>query len=109
MIFMLTWLLLFLANNCFYGHCLQLDVPLSSIITGPPPCVSAATAVARVIDLLLDKKYEMVVVVKGGDLYSSPYRSSSRPLGVFSLDRLYRLASNSESLSSDRDLTHDDA
>ncbi|KAF3339261.1 pentatricopeptide repeat-containing protein [Carex littledalei] len=89
--------------------CVKLNVPLSSLITGPPPCVTASTAVARVIDLLLDKKYEMIVVVKGGDLYSSPFRSSSRPLGVFSLDRLYRLASNSESLSSDRDLTRDDA
>lgn len=77
-------------------------------MTGPL-CVSTSTAVARVIDLLLDKKFGMVVVVKSVDLYSNPYRSSSRPLGVFSLDQLYRLTSTSKSLSSGRDLTSEEA
>ncbi|KAJ1700456.1 hypothetical protein LUZ63_000235 [Rhynchospora breviuscula] len=89
--------------------CVKLDVPLSSIIMGPPPCVTTSTAVARVIDLMLDKKYEMIVVVKSADSYSNQYGSISRPLGVFSLDWLYKIASNCESLSSDRDLTYDDA
>ncbi|KAJ4801814.1 Pentatricopeptide repeat-containing protein [Rhynchospora pubera] len=89
--------------------CVKLDVPLSSIITGAPLCVTASTAVARVIDFMLDKKYEMIVVVKSADVYSNQYRSIPRPLGVLSLDWLYKVASNCESLSSDRDLTYDDA
>ncbi|KAJ3704838.1 hypothetical protein LUZ61_008543 [Rhynchospora tenuis] len=89
--------------------CVKLDVPLSSLITGPPPFMTTSTAVARVIDLMLDKKYEMVVVVKSTDLYSNQYGSISRPVGVFSLDWLYKLGSNCESLTSDRNLTYNDS
>nr|CAD1825515.1 unnamed protein product [Ananas comosus var. bracteatus] len=72
--------------------CIKLDAPLSTVMRGPPPCVTALTSVGRVIDLILEKKYEIIVVVRNSNVYESSYSSSSRPLGVFSLARLLKSA-----------------
>ncbi|XP_072987232.1 pentatricopeptide repeat-containing protein At5g10690 [Typha latifolia] len=72
--------------------CIKLNAPLSTMMRGPPPCVTTSTSVGRVIDLLLEKKYEMVIVVRNHNVYESSYSSSSRPLGVFSLQKLFRFA-----------------
>ncbi|KAJ3677136.1 hypothetical protein LUZ60_002860 [Juncus effusus] len=76
--------------------CVELDAPLSSIIMGPPLCVGPSNPIGRVIDLLLRKKLEMAIVMKNVDLYEGNYGSSSRPLGVFSLDRLRNVCDESE-------------
>lgn len=70
---------------------LQIDAPVSSVMRGPPPCVTTSTSIGRVIDLLLEKKYEIVVVVRNSSVYETIYSCSSRPVGVFTLKNLFPL------------------
>ncbi|XP_008805415.1 pentatricopeptide repeat-containing protein At5g10690 isoform X2 [Phoenix dactylifera] len=72
--------------------CKKLDAPLWTMMRGPPPCVTTSTSIGRVIDLLLDKKYKMVVVVRNSNVYETSYSSSSRPVGIFTLEKLFNMA-----------------
>lgn len=71
--------------------CNELTASLATVMRSPPPLVAASTSISHVIDLFLEKGYKMVVIVKFGGFYSSSYSSSSRPLGVFSAEQLFKL------------------
>ncbi|CAL9754705.1 unnamed protein product [Musa acuminata subsp. burmannicoides] len=75
----------------YRNDCNKIDAPVSSVMRGPPPCVTTSTSIGRVIDLLLEKKYEIVVVVRNSSVYETIYSCSSRPVGVFSLKNLFPL------------------
>ncbi|KAL5699239.1 hypothetical protein ACHQM5_030172 [Ranunculus cassubicifolius] len=78
--------------------CYELKMPLSKVMRGTPPCVTATTSIGRVIDLLLEKKYKMIVIVKPNNLYESGYSSSLRAIGVFTPELLYRLGTPASQL-----------
>ncbi|XP_065012183.1 pentatricopeptide repeat-containing protein At5g10690-like isoform X4 [Musa acuminata AAA Group] len=75
----------------YRNDCNKIDAPVSSVMRGPPPCVTTSTSIGRVIDLLLEKKYEIVVVVRNSSVYETIYSCSSRPVGVFTLKNLFPL------------------
>lgn len=72
--------------------CNQLNAPLSQLIRGPPPFVTTSTSIGRVIELLLEKRYKMVIIVKSSNDYETSYSSSSKAVGVFTHIQLSKLA-----------------
>ncbi|KAJ0233959.1 Pentatricopeptide repeat-containing protein [Hirschfeldia incana] len=66
--------------------CNNLDAPLVSMMRSPPPCVSTTTSIGRVVDLVLEKKHKMVIVIH---CCGSGY--SSKAVGAFTRAQLYRL------------------
>lgn len=62
---------------------MQLDASLATLMRRPPPCVTSSTSVGSVIDLMLEKRYKMVIVVKYGDIHGIPSSSSFKAVGVF--------------------------
>ncbi|KAH9623888.1 hypothetical protein KSS87_022937 [Heliosperma pusillum] len=68
--------------------CTDLNLPVSAMMRSPPPYVTASTSAGRVIDLILEKRYKMVIVVNQSNMYSS---YGSRAIGVFTLDQLSKL------------------
>lgn len=79
-------------------HVLQLNAPLSAMMKSPAPCVITTTSIGRVVDLMLEKRYKMVVIVKCGDTFGN-YNSTSRAVGVFTADQLYKLTVPASKLS----------
>ncbi|KAK2453050.1 Tetratricopeptide repeat (TPR) superfamily protein [Trifolium repens] len=69
--------------------CNQLDAPLSTMMRSPPPSVTATTSVGHVIDLILEKRYPMVIIVNCTDVFATTY--GCRAIGVFTLVQLNRL------------------
>ncbi|KAG9455954.1 hypothetical protein H6P81_000462 [Aristolochia fimbriata] len=76
----------------YRDDCQQLDAPLSTMMRDPPPCVTTSTSTGRVIELLLEKRYEMVIVVRSGNIYDESYNSTSKAVGVFTRDHLFEIA-----------------
>ncbi|KAF2597602.1 hypothetical protein F2Q68_00007225 [Brassica cretica] len=66
--------------------CNNLDASLVSMMRSPPPCVSTTTSIGRVVDLVLEKKHKMVIVIH---CCGSGY--SSKAVGAFTRAQLYRL------------------
>ncbi|XP_028781243.1 pentatricopeptide repeat-containing protein At5g10690 [Neltuma alba] len=75
--------------------CTQLDLnaSISTMMRSPPPTVTTTTSVGHVVDLILEKGYPIVIIVK----YTSPYGTAynSRAVGVFTLQQLYSLVTPS--------------
>lgn len=78
--------------------CNELNSPLSAMMKSPAPCVITTTSIGRVIDLMLEKRYKMVIIVKCGDTFGN-YNSTSRAVGVFTADQLYKLTVPASKLS----------
>ncbi|XP_074334241.1 pentatricopeptide repeat-containing protein At5g10690 [Apium graveolens] len=78
--------------------CNELNAPLSAMMKSPAPCVITTTSIGRVVDLMLEKRYKMVIVVKCGDTFGN-YNSTSRAVGVFTADQLHKLTVPASKLS----------
>ncbi|XP_031738823.1 pentatricopeptide repeat-containing protein At5g10690 isoform X2 [Cucumis sativus] len=68
--------------------CTELDEPLWKMMRSPPPGVTTTASIGHVANLILQKRYKMVVVVRHSK-YSTYYGSSLRALGVFTIEQLY--------------------
>lgn len=71
--------------------CNKLDDPLSSMMKSPPPYVFTSTSLGRAVDLMLEKRYRMVIIVRYSELHSLSYGSSLRAVGVLNIESLLRL------------------
>ncbi|XP_073055450.1 pentatricopeptide repeat-containing protein At5g10690 isoform X1 [Primulina eburnea] len=77
--------------------CNKLDAPLSALMRSPPPCVTSSTSIGYVIDLMLQKRLKMIIIVKHGDFHGLSYGSSLRAVGVFTHIHLNKLSKTSSS------------
>ncbi|KAK8351984.1 hypothetical protein V6Z12_A05G067800 [Gossypium hirsutum] len=69
--------------------CCEMNAPLSAMMRSPPPCVTTTTSTGHVVDLVLKKKYKMVIVVKHSNLNGTTH--GSRAVGVFTAEQLHNV------------------
>ncbi|CAJ1972202.1 unnamed protein product [Sphenostylis stenocarpa] len=69
--------------------CNQLDAAVSTMMRSPPPSVTSSTSFRHVVDLILEKRYPMVIIVNYTNSYATP-PYSSRAVGVFTPEQLSR-------------------
>ncbi|KAL8054170.1 hypothetical protein ABFX02_05G121000 [Erythranthe guttata] len=81
--------------------CNMLDAPIGTLMRSPPPFVTSSTSVGSVIDLMLEKRYKMVVIVKYGDFNGTSSTSSLRAVGVFTFEEMYKLTETSSEVVTD--------
>ncbi|KAK6116958.1 hypothetical protein DH2020_049333 [Rehmannia glutinosa] len=82
--------------------CNMLDASLATLMRSPPPYVTSSTAIGCVIDLMLEKRYKMVVIIKYGDFNGISSSSSSRAVGVFTYEELCKLTKNSSEMTDEQ-------
>ncbi|KAL5559389.1 hypothetical protein UlMin_035600 [Ulmus minor] len=82
--------------------CKELDAPLSTMMRRPPPFVTTTTSIGYVVDLLLEKRLQMVIVVNHNDSYATDYNSSLRAVGVFASNQLCQLVKTESNLPIDK-------
>ncbi|KAK9097892.1 hypothetical protein Syun_024937 [Stephania yunnanensis] len=73
--------------------CRELNATISSIMRSPFPCVTPSATIGQVIDLLLEKRYKIIIVVKPRNLFETGFTSCSRAVGIFSSKQLNNLTS----------------
>lgn len=66
----------------------QLDSPLWKMMRSRPPGVSTTASIGHVANLILQKRYKMVIVVRDSK-FSTYDGSNVRAVGVFSAEQLY--------------------
>ncbi|KZV51510.1 pentatricopeptide repeat-containing protein-like [Dorcoceras hygrometricum] len=81
--------------------CDVLDAPLSALMRSPPPCVTSSTSIGYIIDLMLQKRHKMIIIVKYGDFHGLSYGTSVRAIGVFTHAHLTKLSKASSSKLTD--------
>ncbi|KAE8735922.1 hypothetical protein F3Y22_tig00000324pilonHSYRG00012 [Hibiscus syriacus] len=69
--------------------CCEMNAPLSTMMRSPPTFVTTTTTIGHVVDLVLEKKYKMVIVVKHSNLNGTTH--GSKAVGVFTAEQLYNL------------------
>ncbi|PIN05028.1 hypothetical protein CDL12_22430 [Handroanthus impetiginosus] len=78
--------------------CDALDAPLATLMRSPPPFVTSLTSVGYVIDLMLEKRYKMVVIIKYGDIHGISSGSSLRAVGVFTYQEICKLSKHTSKM-----------
>ncbi|KAG7024513.1 Pentatricopeptide repeat-containing protein [Cucurbita argyrosperma subsp. argyrosperma] len=68
--------------------CSELEAPLWKMMRSPPPGVTTTTSIGHVVNLILRKRYKMIIIVRHSK-FSTYDSSSSRAVGVFTIEQLY--------------------
>ncbi|XP_022936928.1 pentatricopeptide repeat-containing protein At5g10690 isoform X1 [Cucurbita moschata] len=68
--------------------CSELEAPLWKMMRSPPPGVTTTTSIGHVVNLILRKRYKMIIIVRYSK-FSTYDSSSSRAVGVFTIEQLY--------------------
>ncbi|XP_048332396.1 pentatricopeptide repeat-containing protein At5g10690 isoform X2 [Ziziphus jujuba] len=69
--------------------CTELQAQLSTMMRRPPPYVTTTKSIAYVVDLIIEKRYPIIIVVNPNELDGTAgYNSSLKAVGVFTSAQL---------------------